>query len=195
MPRLRSLALVFVGIVLALFALLYALELANREAVKARLEALLSERTELIAQINGTVRWRYLWPTAITVTDVSARNEQGTEHWRVDSLRLDISTLSMLGAPREPDQWQVTGFQLQQLRGERGMLDSAVAEPDQITVNAFSITGLTPAQTAPFAATLSFREGANEPVDLALAGQLRFIAEERRLHFEPALVSGRCGDR
>ncbi|MGI9326729.1 MAG: hypothetical protein ACR2PZ_16035, partial [Pseudomonadales bacterium] len=43
---------------------------------------------------------------------------------------------------------------------------------------------------APFAATLTYRQALSEPVDLSLNGKLRFIASERRLHFEPAMISG-----
>lgn len=190
MSRIKSLVVFVVVLVLAVFALLFALQLSTSSGVKASLEAYLSEQTGLTTRIEGDVNWRYLWPTAVTLNSVSARNDSGSEHWIVETLRLEISTPSILQAPRKPEQWKVSGFKLAQLQGERQLEGQPNTESDQVAVDEFWIRELQPEQAAPFAATLSYRQAMKEPVDFSLNGKLRFIASERRLHFEPAMISG-----
>ncbi|MGI9328027.1 MAG: AsmA family protein, partial [Pseudomonadales bacterium] len=190
MSRMKSLVVFFVGFVLAIFALLFALQLSTSNSAKASLETYLSEQTGLTTRIEGDVNWRYLWPTAVTLNSVSARNNSGSEHWVVDTLRIELSTLSIVQAPHKPEQWRVSGFKLAQLRGERQLEGQPNTESDQVVVEEFWIRELQPEQAAPFAATLTYRQALSEPVDLSLNGKLRFIASERRLHFEPAMISG-----
>lgn len=206
--RLQSIAVFCVCALAVLFGALFVVQQATSGAVKERLETLLSERTGLTTTINGPVRWRYLWPTAITIEDISASNERGSEYWIADSLRLEASTLSVIGAPRSPANWRFQAFQLQQLRGERGASvvhegrgsvqdrgsatdrESATCCGDQYAITEFWIRSISDDAPAPFAATLRYRPRDDEPVDLQLAGKLHFVAEQRRLEFDPAIVSG-----
>lgn len=185
---LKTVAFVCVALAGALFALVYAAQLATAGAVKQRLETLLTERTGLTTTINGDLHWRYVWPTAITIVDISASDAAGTEYWIADALRLEANTLSVLTAPKNPASWHFKAFQITELRGERGA--SADADGDQYAIAEFWIRNISPDSAAPFSTTLRYQPRGATPVDLQLAGKLRLIADQRKLQFNPAVVSG-----
>ena len=184
----KTIAIVCVALVAALFTLLFIAQLATEGAVKQRLEALLTERTGLATTINGDLHWRYVWPTAITIEDISAQNAAGTEYWIADALRLEASTLSVLTAPKSPTGWHFKAFQITELRGERGA--NATANGYQYAIAEFWIRNISRDSAAPFSTTLRYRPNNADPVDLQLAGKLRLIADQRKLQFDPAVVSG-----
>lgn len=178
----------------ALFGLVFALQIATQASVKERLETLLSERTGLTTTINGSLRWRYIWPTAITIEDISASNATGSEYWIADGLRLEASTLSVLTTPRDPSSWRIEAFQFTELRGERGSGASTGSggerRGDEYAISEFWIRSISPDSAAPFSATLRYQSSDSDPIDLQLAGKLRLLPEQRKLQFEPAMVSG-----
>lgn len=188
--RPKSLAIAVVSVVVVSFALLYVLQLATSEQVRSRLEALLEERTGLAVIIQGGVDWQYLWPTAVELHDIRASNASGSEQWLADSLRLQLDTLSILQAPRSPQNWQVSGIQILKLRGNRSSSSVGRQQVDQYAIDVFEIQNLKLGETAPFSAVLSYNELGTEPANLEMSGNLRLIASERKLHFEPANISG-----
>ena len=188
--RIKTIALGAVALIAVLFGGLYLIQQATDSAVKKRLEQLLSERTGLATTINGNLSWRYIWPTAVTIEDISAGNEDDTEYWIADSLRLEVSTTSVLTSPRTPTNWRIEAFQLMELRGERGASTMTEHPGDQYAIEQFWIRSIKPETAAPFFAKLRYRARDAQPVDMQLAGKLLLDGSQRKLQFDPAIVSG-----
>ena len=188
----RWLAIVALLAALLLGALLWLSQAFGGSALKPELEALLSDRTGLTAHIDGELQWRYLWPTAVTLSQVRATDGSDTapitEAWTLDSIRLEIDTGSLLRAPRNPQRWAVLAFQIEGLRGERGAVGTGDSE--RFSMPDFWIRQLRPDSAAPFAARLRYATTETGELELDLAGRLRFVPSERRMLFEPLKLSG-----
>jgi hypothetical protein len=189
MKALKWLAALIVVLALGLWALGSMMVKNSQTAINT----MLSERTGLQTQINGALGWRMLWPTAVTIEDISARDEAGTESWHLEQLRLELSPLHILQHPTAPERWRYQAVALQGLSGARGSAAAADAATSY-QVDSFRLRGLEDGQAAPFEARLAYRDGAAAPVALQLSGQLRLSAENRQLKFEPALLAGDIAD-
>lgn len=181
----KWLAALVVVLALSLWALGTVMVKNSQDAINA----MLSERTGLQTQINGSLGWRLLWPTAVTIEDLAASDAAGTETWRLQRLRLALSPLHILRHPTAPEHWRYQAVVLEGLSGARGN----TADPDQATsyqVDRFALQGLQDGQASPFEAQLAYRDGVAAPVALQLSGQLTLSAENRQLKFEPARLTG-----
>ena len=176
--------LLIIGAALLGAALFAANRLADTDQLRPQLEAYLSERTGLPVQIAGDLRWHWLPPVSLRVTDLRAAGEHGRSG-RLDSIELSLSPVSALRAPQEPRRWRLDALRLNGLtytQGER-----------RVTVSSLRVRNLGHGANAPFNAQLAFARGGPEQ-RLTLDGNLTFDVEQKTLALTPLRLGGDLAD-